>query len=401
MAFSYAPPNFAPTDLLSRLRANLLRGCTPSVIASPPTVTVNTSSQIASARVYNYAHAALTCLAASWYLDHTNLRTLPVTGDNQGTGSAYTGGLARTASSGSVYFWTDAAILEVDCTYAKLRLYVRNETTGRWEVAVSSLTGGDGSTRTCINLAFGSTAPAGRLVRVDGDASFKLYAIRVGPLASVWAYQQAAPVKAIAFGDSYVGGTGASTQFDGCFQQLWLMLGIDDGRCSSAGGTSAVKANPATPSVAYKDRYICDVINQGPFDLVIIEGSGNAYDQVLTDETAALAAIYDAVHAAFPNAMVIATNSWNTGSDSTGTPQRSRAAVSTAIEAAWAGRPWLKTINMRNWIFGTGYSGATTGDGNADLYVASDVLHPNGNGAHLFRAQQLNAAVRGLIRTLV
>lgn len=388
MAQSLFIPTAGNTALLSTLR----RACAVSkpvvAMASAPTVTIGTSATI-TAKLYGYNSTSLTFLSAYWYQDTSNVRAIPVVTDTLGTGTAFSALAAtRSGRSGSIQFYFDGSAFELDTIHADLRFLVWNDVTGAWEIANTVATG-DGSTRKYIKVDF--TTRALRRIRVEVDYLCKFFNVRTAATDTVLPAPPKSGLKGIVIGDSYVEGAGATSRFDSCFQALGKRLGIEDWRCDGLGGTGIYINNGG--SVAFKDRFTVDVVNQGPFDLVMIEGSGNDFAQTGANITSALGTMLDAARAAMPNALIVVTGSWTAnGNDTT------RLAVSTAIQAALATRPSVKYLDMNSWITGTGRVGATVGDGNADFYIEtnSPFLHPSPAG-HTYREAMLVAGMQSIL----
>ena len=104
-------------------------------------------------------------------------------------------------------------------------------------------------------------------------------------------------------------------------------------------------------------------------DAVLVIGGGN--DSAYTDaqvETAATA-FWVAVRAGLPNATLYGTFLHRP-------PAAAKAAAIQAAAAA-ARATW---IDASGWVTGTGYVGAEAGDGNADVYVSADGVHPSAAG---------------------
>lgn len=373
---------------LNQLRRALADSKPVVTMASVPTVTVGTTATI-TAKLWPYNSPNLTFLSAYWYQDTSNVRAIPVVTDTLGTGTSFSA-LASTRSgrSGSIQFYFDGSVFEIDTIHNDLRVLVWNEVTGGWEIANTVATG-DGSTRKYIKVDF--TTRSLRRIRIEVDYLCKFFNIRTAITDSVLPAPAKSGLKGIVIGDSYVEGAGATSRFDSCFQALGKRLGIEDWRCDGLGGTGIYINNGA--SVAFKDRFDVDVINQGPFDLIMIEGSGNDFAQTGANITSALGTMLDKARTAFPNALLVVTGSWTAnGNDTT------RLAVTTAIQSALTSRPSVKYIDMNTWITGTGRVGAVVGDGNADNYIEanSPFLHPSPAG-HSFREYMLVAGMQSIL----
>jgi len=352
-----------------QLKVGRAIGGVPVAMSSPPTVGAPANSATISGRVYNVASGAMTFLGATWYKP-SNAFAKAVTGDVSGTGAAFASGSGsdRRANSGNIPFITDAQNIEIHGIFSTFRLMVLSAVTGKWEIAATVTGGAGGATQQYVPVDFGSVLAKGRVCKIECDATMTFYSIRVGAIYSVWPYKPRIPLRGIVFGDSYVEGVGASTQFDGEYMQLGYALGIDDWRLSGSGGTGLVQVNGAR--VNYVNRLAADVIAQGPFDVVVIHGTGN--DGGLSGISANLTTILDALDAQMPYALQVVMGAWTRRTNDT-----TNNAVSTDMQAALVGRSAarVKFIDKSTWITGTGKVGATVGDGNADRYLANDGVH--------------------------
>ncbi len=378
--------------VVRQIRSNFARRIgKPLAMSGAPTIGAAGVTSPTLSNAFGCNSGKITLGSATWWQDTGNGRAMPITGSLDGTIGSYTGGAQRTANSGSITFWTDCAKFEYDGVYLNMRILVFNQVTKIWEVAGTS-TDGAGSTRYYVPVDF--TTAANRLVRIEGDTSMKFFNIRVAATETVWPYQPANAIKGILFGDSYVGGTGGTTPvvFTGFGSQLEYMLDIDLRR-SSSGGTGLVQVNGG--NVNYLGRYVSDIISQGPFDLVFIEGSGNDGGLSAATITANLGTILDAIRAAWPQCIPIVMGSWTVNSNDT-----TRIAVTAAQDSALATRTWAYKLDMSDWMTGaSGKVGATAGLGNVDLYVNNDGIHPSPAG-HDYRANRMANSVAQLLAAL-
>lgn len=376
------------------IREGLAIGCSPVAMASPPTIgAFGSSATITGRGVYGVGDPALTFLAANWYRP-SNAFAKATTADISGTGAAFANasGTNRRASSANVPFVTDGPNFEIRAVFTKMRLMVLNQLTGKWEIAATITGGAGGSTQQYIPVDFGSAAPKGRICKIEADASVTLYSIAVGPTYGIWKYQPRIPLSAIVIADSYGEGAGATHQFDGEYMQLGYLLGIDNWRISASGGTGLVQTNTNNSAVSYIDRLVADVINQGPFDLVIVHGTKN--DAGKAGISTALTSLLSQIDAAMPDALQIVMSAWTARTNDTGS-----LGVTADMVAALTARNnpnRTKYLDKTTWITGTGNVGATVGDGNADRYVNNDGIHRSQAG-HDFDAANMAQAFASLV----
>lgn len=145
--------------------------------------------------------------------------------------------------------------------------------------------------------------------------------------------------------------------------RLAHMLGAD--RIILGGiGTTGYLATGASGN-RYRDR-IAGMLAQNP-DVLIFDGSRNDSTFGAAELTAEVQYVLDAT-ASVPERYGLSIITSGT-----------YAAVNTAVKAGFASRgvPYADISGM---IFGTGFSGAPTNDGNADVYIGTDGVHPTALG---------------------
>lgn len=230
--------------------------------------------------------------------------------------------------------------------------------------------------------------------------------IYVGPNDTVWAPAPAA-YKMLGFGDSLTAGSAGNTGFA---LGTWLMrcaqlLGYDEAWNAAIGGTGFV--NPGTAAV-YLDRIATDITPYGPFDLIVVDDAYNdiaAY--VAGTFQAAVAAFFTALKAAAPTSLIVVVGQHSPS----GTIGPTTQLVGTDLKnaALAAGLPFVDPLTGAGydaagttimpattpWITGTGKLGATTGTGNADLYIYSDGIHLTDAG-HRYKARRVADFIRNL-----
>jgi lysophospholipase L1-like esterase len=193
--------------------------------------------------------------------------------------------------------------------------------------------------------------------------------------------------KAVIFGDSFTGGSGADgASITGYAEQLSLMMGWDYWN-SGVGGTGYM--NPGTQTT-FGTRVQHDVIGYNP-DVVLIQGGQNDTTYTATQVQSAATTLYNIIKSALPNALVVVLGNFSLS----GTPTTNITNTRDALKAAAlsAGLPYIDPISgitydskgvaiktTSNWWTGTGRQGATTGNGNADLFTWTDNGHPSQAG---------------------
>jgi lysophospholipase L1-like esterase len=367
----------------------------PAPISGGPTITV--TSAATNTIAVPYSDPRISLMAATWVLQAGQARARPVTSDPSGTGIAYTDPTTAFAgsSSGAIEFWSDGPKVEVRlvCEFAKVFI---DTGTGFQDAGATALV--DGSTRYLTMDWTGVRAP--RLYRIEITATNPAYfhSVYVGATDSIWA-STPYPVNAICMGDSFTeptfgDATPVDKRFDGMAQRLGRLLGIQDFRICGSGGTGFVQTNVPTGRGNFQTRLSADVLTKGPFDLVILFGSGNDGGNTAT-LPAATANLLTQIRAGNPNAKIIVVGSWRKGSDAGLDAYYD--AVDVAIRAGidLSGVP-CGFISQAGWITGTGKTGALTGVGNADLFTGADGTHPTQAG-HIYRSFRLAEEIRKLI----
>ncbi|WP_448642779.1 hypothetical protein [Geodermatophilus sp. URMC 63] len=106
------------------------------------------------------------------------------------------------------------------------------------------------------------------------------------------------------------------------------------------------------------------------------------------------AALFSAIATALPKVDLFVTSSQASTTPFTEPLNRS-AAIAAAATAAPNVKKYINMTDSTNpWIKGEGKVGATTGQGNANLYVHNDCAHPSPAG-HNYYAQRMAAEIKG------
>lgn len=170
-------------------------------------------------------------------------------------------------------------------------------------------------------------------------------------------------------------------------------LGVDDISFSGQGGTGYVNAGPTGQGksvIGSADRLGC-VVASGADDVVIF-GSVNDDSQSPAAITAAATAAYSYLATNLPAARVHVVLPQHPNSVAEVDPGHvaNVAAVRAAAEAA---ANVHSVIDTAGWLTGTGYSTMRTGDGNRDVFIGPDSVHPTPEG-HEYLAERLAAILR-------
>lgn len=191
--------------------------------------------------------------------------------------------------------------------------------------------------------------------------------------------------------DSYGGGAVDVDQFHTWPVSLARLLCVDL-YLNAVGGTGYVSQNGAlggNNNYASAPR-IAAAIAAGATDY-LLAGSINDSGQTTATVTAAAQSLITQIKAGVPNARI-----WMTGvqglpvaASTTGTNAANNTAL--AALAASNGIPFIDT--MTGWYSGTGKVGATAGDGNRDVFLNTDGVHPSLAGSDYIAARKYQSLI--------
>jgi lysophospholipase L1-like esterase len=310
------------------------------------------------------------------------------------------GTLSSSQSVYSVEFGTDATTLQLRFNYQTAGMY-RLSIDGRRMTDLMQAVGGTtaGSTH-LMTINLGTAKP--RVIRFD-FYTVPFGGIYLPPGATMWS-TSARSSRFMSFGDSLSDGSSMNT---GGGAGTWahktgLLLGHDDYWNESRGGTGYITAGSFATLAT---RLNTDVIANAPTKLVVWAGyndSGGSQPAIAS----AAASLYAAIQAGLPDCEVYVIGCWSP----TGSPGASLTNTDATLRtaAAAAGFPFISPITgslydasgalvvtQGAWITGTGRVGATTGSGNADVYIGTDAIHPTDAG-HSYLARRIAAAIQEL-----
>lgn len=316
--------------------------------------------------------------------------------------SKYPNTYASGQGTWSVEFGTDAQVLQVRMKYISTSTVYRLSIDGRKVTDLMQSSGGitPGSGH-LITIDLGSAIP--RRIRLD-FSTFPFGGIYIAPTATMWSLPLAGGRLAV-LGDSISDGSAMNTGA-GCgtwVDRVGRLLGCTDVWRQGRGGTGYITAGSFA---IFQDRLANDIILYSPDRLIIWGGyndSGGSQPAIAT----AAALVFSTVQAALPNCQMTVIGCWSpTGSPSSG---QVNTTATLKAAAASAGLPFISpqdgaiynaagtlVATHGTWITGTGHVGATTGSGNADLYVGSDTVHPTDAG-HIYLTRRIYAALRALM----
>lgn len=244
--------------------------------------------------------------------------------------------------------------------------------------AVLSAAGVSGGGHARVPLTF--TNAADRLITMetwDGDASFVGYDTEA-TVTIRYPLSPAKGPKVAVHGDSWTEGSGRTSAGFGFATWVSWHMGWPDLWKLGSGGTGYVADGPRQSLV---DRYVNDVITLGG-DIVILAfgiNDATAWSSSPASVLTAATTVYDAIAAGLPNAELIVVGPWSP--KGAGYAQAEHVAMDLALQPLVEARG-LRYISpiQEGWITGNGRVGATTGNGNSDIYIASDGSHPTDAG---------------------
>ncbi|MFE9845787.1 GDSL-type esterase/lipase family protein [Streptomyces goshikiensis] len=311
------------------------------------------------------------------------------------------GNLTSSQAVWSIEFGTDAQTFQVRFNYQTAGMY-RLSIDGRKVTDLMQAVGGTtaGSTH-LMTVDLGSAAP--RVIRFD------FYTVPFGgvflpPGATMWSTVPNGG-RFMVFGDSLSDGSAINT---GGGAGTWAhrtgrYLGSNDVWDEARGGTGYITAGSYA---TLANRVAVDVVAWNPSRLVIWAGyNDNGGSQPTI--SAAAGSLYSTIRTGLPGCEVYVIGCWSP----TGSPGASITNTDATLRAAAAaaGYPFISPITGAiydstgtlvathgAWITGTGRVGATTGTGNADLYIGTDAVHPTDAG-HVYLARRIAAAIRELM----
>lgn len=339
------------------------------VMASPPTITQSTgavSGLIASpvSRFYTtYPHLFLVTGAA--LMAHPSAADVWVPGNVTPSDSVNFSGQFL---AWKLEFYTDAPVFELQTRRVggNFRIYVDDKLVS---VTPTSQPTGGAIERTVVDFS----SVGGRAVRkigVEGqEMQFK--GLSIGAIDSVWPALRRAPLLAV-LGDSYVeAGNYATAKYTSFAWRAAQMLGWRIA-ASGSGGTGYLKTSGVR--VKYRDRWRNDLGQLSP-DVVVVTGGRNDNGSFSPSNVGAEAALLFAdIRSQLPNAKIIAVSPFAASNGETTSLQAFGAAIQSALSGI-SNSHFLDVLSPAL-ITGTGKVGATTGDGNADVLIGADAVHP-------------------------
>jgi lysophospholipase L1-like esterase len=244
------------------------------------------------------------------------------------------------------------------------------------------------------------TAAGGRKLRHVIIESYQAgygSATSVGPTATL--QKPGAPARKMAvMADSF--GVGTASTIMNCFPgYLGDLLGVPNVENNGVPATGYL-ANNAGANLTTRQRIVPDIVPFAP-DILLITTGFNDRGMDLTALQAEVTTTMRTIRAQSALLYVPVIVCMFAGNHMTGAQPAGAAEQAIQAGVAAAADPliyFIPTINGPNgpWLTGSGYQGATTGDGNCDIYISTDGTHPNDSG-HAYLAGRLADEIARLL----
>lgn len=275
---------------------------------------------------------------------------------------------------------------------------------------------------TVVKVDFGSAAARNVSLYARSTQGPCALAVAAGDTLQPWDRSEEASLGSMA--DSYGGATSARWGGGGIFWGAAALLGVPHMDLDAVGGTGfAPNSVFINPGDAFPSR-VASNVDTHP-DLFITAGGINDNNSLALPPYATAAEAqagfvagttshFSGLRAALPNTLLVALGPWAPRQVIPTHPvaQSKADAILAALRAA--GGPWVFLDNLDGgwlassgarsagtgpWQTGTGTSSAPAGDGNGDLYLAADGVHPNSAGGD-YLGRRMAADLRSALATL-
>lgn len=362
---------------------------TLGVMATPPTVAVSATKNAASTAAYRWRDTNKSVINYCGGLEETVfgiIRRFPVATVNGGPAA---NGWRAEAVVDSIKPTIGIYSTSTGHTY---RILVDGQYVSLTPTAPASI-----NVLNYIELDFTSAGGrAARRITIEGASASMLDGFYVAPTEGV--YKPGGKVlRAYVAGDSFTDGTSNSNYVhDGFARVMTDHLGIRDNWNGGIGGTGYLTTGgqltargrvsdiaAAAPDVAM----ICMGYNDAPFSQA----------QVTTEVLLFLAAVR--ASAVLRDIPVFVFGSFGGRSGPSAAQLAVEAGISAAVTAFADEKIFFIPVSADPngaWFTGTGYTAATTGTGNADVYIGADGIHPSTAGHAFLGARCADAVIRAL-----
>lgn len=204
-------------------------------------------------------------------------------------------------------------------------------------------------------------------------------------------------IKAAVTGDSYAASGGIANSSDGWHIVMSDLLGLRNMESTAIGGTGLLTSSSSGTAITR----VSDITNFAP-DVVFIILGGNDTAFTQAQITAALVAYVQAIRAVPATAksviFVFGIMRGNYSPDMTAAVAAEQALQSGVTQLAQSGDKLtfflpVATDPNGGWLTGTGNTTTPNGTGNDDVYISTDLVHPNEAG-HVFLGHRAADAVQ-------
>jgi lysophospholipase L1-like esterase len=369
--------------------AKLANPRTSGVMASPPTIAAGGATLPSGfSNVTTYAAAPSTFqVTGGWPILNTGINMVQIatwTTATTGQGTVGPNGPSLFDASGRIEFRADAAkvLFHLFGQTGAYRFLVNGQ-----YVSLSLNTVAGASNDAYYTLDFTSVGGrAHRTIVVECSNGGGFYSAAVGTTETI-SRTRGDTIRFIFAGDSYVAGTGTTNAIagDGFASIMGDLLGIRDLWASGSPGTGYLATDTTLNHLNLLGR-LTDITSHAPDIVAIFMGYNDLGNGFSTGQVQAqLTLILQGIRAVLPTIPILVLGVQKAGQPiATVTPYETAIAstVSTYGYTAIAFVPVSTAVQP--WQTGTGHVGATAGDGNSDLYIGADGVHPNDSGhAHL------------------
>lgn len=265
------------------------------------------------------------------------------------------------------------------------------------------------TTQNYVKLAFGSSTPRTITVELQYSGSnFQSVLVGAGDVVSA---PSTPTIYGVGTGDSYCEGISGITNanqttyynFDNMLSTSAKMVGVNMYRNSCVGGTGYWNGGGGSPGAHFNiNGQMAFWATDYTYDVILFFAGFNDEGQTTNTiiKTNSLAD-WQLARSTNPNSLIVVGGIWG-GNKGPGVATIASEVALYQQFIAW-NDPFSIFIPVSTdgtaaltWLYGTGCEGATTGDGNADIYVSFDCTHTNRSGA-----LYLAGRIAGIYRTAI
>lgn len=257
-----------------------------------------------------------------------------------------------------------------DLSGGSLKIYVDG-------VLRSEITAGNANAPRWALIDLGSAANTNYARRIDIVCRYEYWGgVVLEPNTTIFPTRDKNPRIAVV-GDSITQGTGSNGI--SWAKAAGMMLNCPDLYVFGIGGSGYINNGQAAAGVGEFINRLQNITDQSP-DYVVIAGGIN--DQAATDASfkAAVDEYYAELLTHFMKEQIIICSPFNPGNSAEKILSFRSILEDKALEIGCQFVDFISPDGLEGVFTGTGDSSAKTGDGNADIYISSDGIHPNQSG---------------------